>query len=427
MLLLSEIQLIFVFMICNTLNPLVFSFCLLFSLTLLAQEQQNEVVLKYINQYKEIAIKEMKMYGVPASITLSQGIIESNSGRSTLAVNGNNHFGIKCHNTWYGKTIIEDDDVKNECFRKYENPEESFRDHSEFLKTRERYAFLFKYATTDYKSWAYGLKQAGYATNPKYAEILVRNIETYQLYRFDDTSHVADNNNASIEPTPLTTNTTWASRIFLRNNIKAVYLMQNESLSEIGKLSGQGLSRILKYNDLSKNLKPADGSIIYLQPKRRKGSDLYHTVAINETMYLISQQYGIHLKDLYHINNIALGEEPAIGEIIYLRNKRSTTPILRKDKSVKPQSNSGHTNVIIQENKKDSTNKTNVNTTTPTDETKNNSNSISINTDNSYYTVQSGDTLYGIARVHNTSVEKLKELNEFQTEIIHAGMRIRIK
>jgi LysM repeat protein len=144
-------------------------------------------------------------------------------------------------------------------------------------------------------------------------------------------------------------------------------------------------------------------------------------------MYLISQQYGIRLKDLYHINNIALGEEPAIGEIIYLRNKRSTTPILRKDKSVKPQSNSGHTNVIIQENKKDSTNKTNVNTTTPTDETKNNSNSISINTDNSYYTVQSGDTLYGIAKVHNTSVEKLKELNEFQTEIIHAGMRIRIK
>jgi LysM repeat protein len=203
--------------------------------------------------------------------------------------------------------------------------------------------------------------------------------------------------------------------------------MQNESLSEIGKLSGQGLSRILKYNDLSKNLKPADGSIIYLQPKRRKGSDLYHTVAINETMYLISQQYGIHLKDLYHINNIALGEEPAIGEIIYLRNKRSTTPILRKDKSVKPQSNSGHTNVTIQENKKDSTSKTNVNTTTPTDETKNNSNSISINTDNSYYTVQSGDTLYGIARAHNTSVEKLKELNEFQTEIIHAGMRIRIK
>jgi LysM repeat protein len=203
--------------------------------------------------------------------------------------------------------------------------------------------------------------------------------------------------------------------------------MQNESLSEIGKLSGQGLSRILKYNDLSKNLKPADGSIIYLQPKRRKGSDLYHTVTINETMYLISQQYGIRLKDLYHINNIALGEEPAIGEIIYLRNKRSTTPILRKDKSVKPQSNSGHTNVIIQENKKDSTNKTNVNTTTPTDETKKNSNSISINTDNSYYTVQSGDTLYGIARAHNTSVEKLKELNEFQTEIIHAGMRIRIK
>ena len=123
--------------------------------------------------------------GVPASITLAQGIIESRSGQSALAVDGNNHFGIKCHNSWQGRTMLADDDRKNECFRAYDSAEESFRDHSDFLRYRDRYKFLFDYELTDYKSWAYGLKKAGYATDPSYPTKLIGVIERYQLYRYD--------------------------------------------------------------------------------------------------------------------------------------------------------------------------------------------------------------------------------------------------
>ena len=140
----------------------------------------------YIKKYKDIAISEMNSYGIPASITLAQGILESGNGESRLAVDGNNHFGIKCHNNWNGETIIEDDDEKGECFRKYSNVGDSFRDHSLFLKERGRYEFLFKYKITNYKKWARGLKKAGYATDPKYPQKLIDLIQRYQLYKYDN-------------------------------------------------------------------------------------------------------------------------------------------------------------------------------------------------------------------------------------------------
>ncbi len=140
---------------------------------------------KYVDIYKDIAVAEMQNYGIPASITLAQGILESNCGGSELAVNANNHFGIKCQKEWTGKTYLKDDDKEDECFRKYKTVEDSYRDHSEFLKTRPWYAALFTLDITDYKGWAYGLKQAGYATNPKYSELLIKIIEDNKLYRFD--------------------------------------------------------------------------------------------------------------------------------------------------------------------------------------------------------------------------------------------------
>lgn len=140
---------------------------------------------QYIRKYRKIAIKEMKKYGIPASITLAQGILESGSGKSRLAIKGRNHFGIKCGKDWTGKTIREDDDQKDECFRKYRKVEHSFRDHSEFIAKKSRYQFLFEYKRSDYKSWAYGLKKAGYATNPKYPEMLIKLIEKYDLDRYD--------------------------------------------------------------------------------------------------------------------------------------------------------------------------------------------------------------------------------------------------
>ena len=139
----------------------------------------------YISKYSSVAVTEMEMYGIPASITLAQGILESGNGESRLATEGKNHFGIKCHSNWNGETIIEDDDEKEECFRKYSKVEESYRDHSLFLSERGRYSFLFTYKKSDYKKWARGLKKAGYATNPKYASLLIDLIENYELYDYD--------------------------------------------------------------------------------------------------------------------------------------------------------------------------------------------------------------------------------------------------
>ena len=156
-----------------------------FCIVVIANAQQKTDI--YIDKYKDVAIAEMNIYGIPASITLAQGILESGNGESRLAVEGKNHFGIKCHSNWNGETIIEDDDVVGECFRKYNRVEDSYRDHSLFLAERERYSFLFKYNRKDYKSWAKGLQKAGYATNPKYSKLLIDLIERNNLYRFDNT------------------------------------------------------------------------------------------------------------------------------------------------------------------------------------------------------------------------------------------------
>jgi flagellum-specific peptidoglycan hydrolase FlgJ len=163
----------------------IFSFCLASAFASNTPEQ-------YIALYKNDAIKEMKEYGVPASITLAQGMLESSNGNSALAVKANNHFGIKCHSDWTGDTYHMDDDEKNECFRKYPNVLDSYRDHSKFLKERSRYAALFTLKITDYKGWAEGLKAAGYATNPKYPQLLVNLIERYQLYIYDSEIAVVD-------------------------------------------------------------------------------------------------------------------------------------------------------------------------------------------------------------------------------------------
>ncbi len=163
-----------------------------FSLFSISANAQRITRKDYIEKYKEIAIIQMKAYGIPASIILAQACLESGDGNSTLAIQANNHFGIKCHE-WNGATIYHDDDQKNECFRKYSNPEDSFRDHSEFLKTRPRYHSLFNLGTKDYKSWAYGLKASGYATNPQYAQRLIDIIEAFQLYLYDTGNELASN------------------------------------------------------------------------------------------------------------------------------------------------------------------------------------------------------------------------------------------
>ena len=161
-------------------------------------EKPNPRVMDYIVRFSSIAIEEMQRSGIPASITLAQGIYESGAGSSRLAVEANNHFGIKCKKEWTGPSIRHTDDLKNECFRKYESALESYRDHSDFLRTRPHYAFLLQLDPSDYKGWAYGLKRAGYATSPRYPEALLRLIETYSLYQYDQAAVSASDVNINL-------------------------------------------------------------------------------------------------------------------------------------------------------------------------------------------------------------------------------------
>ena len=232
----------------------------------------------------------MHKYDIPASITMAQGILESSNGNSKLAVKGNNHFGIKCHN-WEGKKIFVDDDKKNECFRRYDNALASFEDHSLILKKYNRYAFLFDYKITDYKSWAKGLKTAGYATNKKYAELLIKLIEENQLYELDkvkETQSMVTESSRSVYLHP--------------NRIKYIISKDGETLLEIAKEFDMRLWQLYKYNDIEKDYELTKGEKIFIQPKKNKGKVEIHITKEGESMRTVSQLYGVKLKKLQKRN-----------------------------------------------------------------------------------------------------------------------------
>ena len=268
---------------------------------------QNMTRKQYIEQYSKDAITQMHKHKIPASITMAQGILESSNGNSRLAVKGNNHFGIKCHN-WDGKKIYEDDDKKNECFRKYDNVLASFEDHSLFLKKYNRYAFLFDLKITDYKSWAKGLKTAGYATNKKYADLLIKLIEENQLYELDKVeeaqSIVAESSrNVYLHP----------------NRIKYVISKEGETLLEIAKEFDMRLWQLYKYNDIEDEYELTQGEKIFIQPKKNKGKVEAHVTKDGESIRSISQLYGIKLKKLKKRNKHLSGYEIKSGFEVKLR------------------------------------------------------------------------------------------------------------
>ena len=258
---------------------------------------------EYIAEWKDVAIDQMEKHGIPASITLAQAIFESGDGNSELARKANNHFGIKCHD-WQGKKSYHDDDKRNECFRKYGNARESFDDHSLFLQ-RSRYSFLFDYKVTDYKSWAKGLKKAGYATNPKYPELLIRLIEENNLAQYDRPGARRDSN-----PKPSSTKDESGEVIVLEiqrglqvqlssNRIKYVVADGNYSPEELAKRMDMGPWQIKKYNDLRDSEKIEEGQLVYLQPKRGKNRKHdTHIVKEGETLRDISQKYGVKIKKI---------------------------------------------------------------------------------------------------------------------------------
>lgn len=273
--------------------------------------QDNEA---YIKKYCNIAMREMNDYGIPASITLAQGILESAAGTSRLAVQANNHFGIKCHNDWSGEKIYHDDDKNNECFRKYDRAEESFIDHSQFLKDRSRYSFLFELDKTDYKAWAKGLKQAGYATDPNYPKRLIELIERYDLHKYDKQSYTSKEENVA---TPVKQQVTKNE-----SGLKHIYVQNGESYYTIAKKYNILFGLIYKYNDVDrKTRQPEEGSIIYLQKKKKKitWGDGVHVVEKGESMHDISQKYGIRLHSLYDLNNMSYESKPEVGQLLKLR------------------------------------------------------------------------------------------------------------
>lgn len=306
----------------------------------------NSAYQNYINKYKDIAIEQMQAYGIPASITLAQGLLESGAGLSRLATQANNHFGIKCHNGWTGKTIYVDDDIKNDCFRSYSSARESYVDHSKFLQGN-RYKSLFSLKTTDYKGWARGLKACGYATNPQYADKLIEIIELYQLHQYDtntpyrSTSKKSSGNNIDIAEAgswierifkSSKTNKTKKKtkkedllgkvvknhRIYMYNDNLYIIAQQGETFRSIALDVNISYRSLAKYNERDKNTVLANGDIVYLKKKATKAEKKYkgflHTVMAGQSMYDISQMYGIRLSSLYKMNNLPNDYMPRVGD-----------------------------------------------------------------------------------------------------------------
>jgi len=274
-------------------------------------QTRNKQYEDYIKQYRDLAVDEMKKYHIPASITLAQGLLESGAGQSTLARKSNNHFGIKCGSDWLGKTVRHNDDARGECFRAYKHPKQSYEDHSKFLAGRPRYASLFKLKITDYKGWARGLKKAGYATDPRYAQRLIDIIELYDLDKYDKKGGLKW---MKENPNP--------HQPYIANGLLYIVVRVGDTWKSISKEFDISQKKLRKYNDLYKGYELQPGDILYLEKKNRKAQKehIVHVLRAGESMYLISQKYGIRLKNLYKLNKMdAEDPSPEAGTILRLR------------------------------------------------------------------------------------------------------------
>ena len=285
-----------------------------------AQLKWNSRYQAYIDQYKDLAIAEMLKYNIPASITLAQGLLESGAGMSELARNGNNHFGIKCHD-WTGARTYHDDDANNECFRAYRDVYESYEDHSRFLARQPRYRSLFRLKRTDYKGWAKGLKKCGYATSPTYAKQLIGIIELYKLHKYDkakkydkfmvERSSVKDVASINLHP------------IHIYNKNYYLNVRQGDTFRSIAREVGISYKKLAKYNERDKNDRLIPGEIIYLKKKQKKADKAYknrpHRVKAGESMYSIAQYYGIRLESLYKMNDLSPDYSIQVGDLLRVR------------------------------------------------------------------------------------------------------------
>lgn len=374
---------------------------LLFSQILCAQYM---TAAEYVAQYKDLAIMEMKRMGVPAAISLAQGLLETENGNSDLVKKSNNHFGIKCKSTWTAETVSHDDDAPGECFRAYKTAEDSYRDHSNFLRSSSRYAFLFKLNPRDYKAWAYGLRKAGYATNPRYPEILIKNIEDNNLEQYTleaiDEVPVYDASKYSNDPEDKSINDVLKStgQNNTENNIpgptkltingsKALFVSKGTSLLAIASQNNINLNRLLEINDLINDGLLEKDQYIFLEKKQKEGDKDYYIVQQGETLYDVAQKNGVVLQSLYDYNNITSANTIYPGTKILLKpslNKeianKSTADIKTPEEVIPPQQTT--------------------------------------------HKVQPKESLYSISKKYGVSVTKLKEWNNLNDNNLKTGQQL---
>lgn len=305
-------------------------FILLFSCIQVIALPKQATRAEYIQKFYKLAISEMQRSGIPASITLAQGCWESQDGNSRLATEANNHFGIKCKSEWRGKKIYHDDDASQECFRKYEHAEASYIDHSNFLMSGSRYCFLFQLDPKDYAAWAYGLKKAGYATDPTYAQRLIKIIEEFKLNIYDE--YVDNRQMASVkretapvkvEPAALG-KTNAAHKIEMRNGLRSIVVSEGDNYQSISKELALKEWELATYNDIEKGSQPRVNEILYVEAKYKKANKAHkqYVAEDGDTMHYIAQRYALKLKPLLKRNRMKTGEQPVAGQIVHLRNKK---------------------------------------------------------------------------------------------------------
>lgn len=302
--------------------------------------QRRLTAEEYIEKYKELAIIEQEIFGIPASVKMGQALLESDCGNSRLATLGNNHFGIKCKKEWTGETILHDDDALQECFRKYPSTEQSFRDHSEFLENSLRYQSLFLLEPTDYKGWARGLKDAGYATNPKYAELLIGMIERYELYALDAMDPGPDLaiRNTAQPPVPqkeednaparididnyaVSVSKAGGHQVFYNNGSEFVTARYGETYEAIAASTGVAAAKLRKFNDAAAGYQPDEGEQVYIRAKKNKANNgkMIHLAKRNESLRHVSQMFGIKLVRLARLNRMDADSRLSDGQQIRLR------------------------------------------------------------------------------------------------------------
>jgi LysM repeat protein len=388
-------------------------FIFLLLLSKAGRAQSPAVIRQYIDTYKGIAIEEMKRTGVPAAITLAQGIHETGAGLSVLVKKSNNHFGIKCKTGWLGESVYHDDDERGECFRKYTDPADSYKDHSDFLKTRSHYAFLFTLDPMDYEGWAWGLKKAGYATNPKYPQILIKLIDQYQLQ--DYTLIALGRKEAPAEmwvsntteaSTLIESNSTGATAaappmaypqgVFKINETEVVYVTKGTPYLVVAEQHRISLARLFEFNDLSPaEVAPTDG-LLFLHRKRKRGANETYTTTGRETLQQIAQAEGLRLENLLQYNFLKAGMQPAPGSVLYLQKEAPSMPKLAVPQNTQPvftaMTNTGHSSeapFIV-------------------------------------HTVQPKETVYAIAKRYAVTTDAILKWNGLETPSLKTGQQLRI-